>query len=192
MPTFPRPSYAGVASTLALILALSGTSYAAVSAAKGRIDTADIKNGAVTTPKIKNNAVTPAKLSEYSNSGLVKLNNGENKVMLSEGPFKLTARCTDIGGGGSSAELLVKNVGTKNALFESDYESNYADPVLEPGEILNAFYPTSDTTDYWYGEYYNMFSMTSANGSTSIMGQGNIGVKVLGADCAFQLFTQGS
>lgn len=187
---------------MALLVALSGTSFAAVTVAKGNVGTNDLKNGSVTTPKlhknavtkakIKNGSITPAKMTEYANSGMVKLDNGEKKVVLTEGPFKFTAKCVDAGGGSSTASLVAKNTGTKNALFESDYESNYADPIFEPGETLNAFYETTDSNPYWFGEYYNLFSVSSLNGSTSLVGQGNIGVKVGGADCAFQLFILGS
>jgi hypothetical protein len=43
-----------------------------------------------------------------------------------------------------------------------------------------------------FGEYDNLFSATSRDGSTSPTGQGTLGVKALGVDCAFQLFTFGS
>lgn len=202
MTQIPRPSYAGVTATLALLIALSGTSYAAVTLARGSVGTAQLKNGAVTTPKLdngavtskklKSNAVTPGKMSDYTDSHVVKLDNGQKKVLLKKGPFVFTAKCSDAGGGASTAALRAKNTGIKAALFESNYESNYADPFLGPGESREAFYVTTDTSPYWFGEYYNMFSVTSDDGATSLVGQGNIGVKVLGADCAFQLYTFGS
>ena len=53
--------YAAVTSTFALIVALSGTSYAAV-----KIGTQQIKNDAITSPKIKDGAVTGADVKESS------------------------------------------------------------------------------------------------------------------------------
>ena len=65
-----RPRYADVAATLALIIASSGTAYAAAT-----IGTADIIDGAVTTPKLAAEAVTAVKLAPDSvSSGNVKAN----------------------------------------------------------------------------------------------------------------------
>ena len=53
--------YAAAASTLALLVSLGGTSYAAV-----KIGTAQLKDGAVTSAKIRNGAVTGADVAEGS------------------------------------------------------------------------------------------------------------------------------
>lgn len=192
-----RVSSAHVIALAALFVALGGSAYAG-----GLIGTSKIRNNAVTTAKIKNNAVTtvklgngsvtPAKMKEYFNSGLVKLDNDQSKVLLERGPFRLTADCAEIGPGESVAHLWIQNTGTANALFQSDYLANYQDPVFDPGEKLEAFYTASGDSAYWFGDYYNMFSVTSADGRTSLIGNGNIGVKVLESDCAFQLFAWGS
>ena len=202
-----RVSSAHLIALLALFVALGSGAYAAnkvgtkqiknkaVSTQKlkgGAVTTGKIANGAVTAAKLKNKAVTASKLAEYTNSGLVKLSIGETKVLLTKGPFTFTAKCEDGGAGVVNASMTVKNTGGTAGLFESDYESNYNDPVLDPGEELNAFYSVSQSVPYWFGEYYNLFSATSDDGSTSITGSGNIGVKVLGADCVYQLFTQGT
>ena len=68
----------------------------------------------------------------------------------------------------------------------------HADPILKPGHALNAFEPATASSPYWFGRYYNPVSATSRDGSTALMGDGNIGVKVLGADCTLQLATFGS
>ncbi len=57
------PSPALVVSLVALLLALSGASYAAFSLPKNSVGTKQLKDGAVTTQKIKNGAVTKAKLN---------------------------------------------------------------------------------------------------------------------------------
>jgi hypothetical protein len=53
-----RPSPAMVVAVIALIVAISGTAYAA-----GKIGTKKIKNNAISTQKIKDNAVTGSKLA---------------------------------------------------------------------------------------------------------------------------------
>jgi hypothetical protein len=55
-------SYSNVIATLALMIALGGTSYAAVTLGKNSVKSRSIANGAVTSSKIKNGAVTGAKL----------------------------------------------------------------------------------------------------------------------------------
>lgn len=61
-PTRPiRGSLSLVISILALVVALSGTAYAAL--ADGSVDTRHLANGAVTKPKIASNAVTSGKIA---------------------------------------------------------------------------------------------------------------------------------
>ncbi len=55
-------SYSNVIATLALMIALGGTSYAAVTLGRYSVRSRNIANGAVTSSKIKNGAVTDAKL----------------------------------------------------------------------------------------------------------------------------------
>src|ERR1700694_4113003 len=54
-----RPSGASVVALIALIVALSGTAYAA-----GQIGSRQLKGGAVTSQKIKHRAVTTSKLAD--------------------------------------------------------------------------------------------------------------------------------
>ena len=59
-----RPSPAMVVACLALLVALGGTSIAAVTAiAPNSVGTAQIRAGAVTAAKIRNNNVTGAKIA---------------------------------------------------------------------------------------------------------------------------------
>jgi hypothetical protein len=61
-----RPSPAMVVSVLALIVALGGTSYAALKLPKNSVGTKQLKKSAVTNSKIKNNSVTGAKVKSGS------------------------------------------------------------------------------------------------------------------------------
>lgn len=61
-----RPHYANVASTLALVVALGGTGYAASQVPAHSVGTKQLKTGAVTAPKLAQHAVTRAKLVLHS------------------------------------------------------------------------------------------------------------------------------
>jgi len=64
-PSRPRPVRGGLSlavSILALVVALSGTAYAAL--ANGSVKTRHLANGAVTTPKIAGDAVTSGKVQD--------------------------------------------------------------------------------------------------------------------------------
>jgi hypothetical protein len=52
-----RPSPAMIVACLALLVALGGTSYAAVKVPRNSVGTAQLKKGAVTTLKVKNNSL---------------------------------------------------------------------------------------------------------------------------------------
>jgi hypothetical protein len=58
-----RPGAGLVVSVIALIVALSGTSYAAFSLPNNSVTSRQLRNGAVTTRKLKNRSVTAAKIN---------------------------------------------------------------------------------------------------------------------------------
>lgn len=64
-----RPSPALVISLIALIVALGGTSYAAMKLPKNSVGTKQLKKNAVTGVKIKKKAVTGAKVKDHSLTG---------------------------------------------------------------------------------------------------------------------------
>lgn len=66
---FRGPSPAMVVACIALAVALSGVSYAAVHLKRNSVGTAHIKNGAVTAAKIRANAVNGAKVANNSLTG---------------------------------------------------------------------------------------------------------------------------
>jgi hypothetical protein len=59
-----RPSPAMAVALLSLVLAVGGTSYAAVKLPAKSVGTPQLKNNAVTPPKLKNGSVTGAKLQQ--------------------------------------------------------------------------------------------------------------------------------
>jgi hypothetical protein len=64
-----RLSYANVMATVAVFIALGGSTYAALSLPKNSVGTKQLKNGAVTNQKLRNGAVTGLKLALQSVTG---------------------------------------------------------------------------------------------------------------------------
>lgn len=60
------PSPALIVATIALIIALGGTSVAAVALTRGSVTTAHLRNGAVTAPKVASNAIVSSKVKDGS------------------------------------------------------------------------------------------------------------------------------
>ena len=60
------PSPAMVVACLALLIALGGTSYAAIKLPKNSVGTKQLKTNAVTSPKVKNNSLTGSDILESS------------------------------------------------------------------------------------------------------------------------------
>ena len=62
-----RPSPASIVACIALLVALGGTSVAAVSqVARNSVGTPQLRDSAVTNPKIRNNAINSAKVAARS------------------------------------------------------------------------------------------------------------------------------
>jgi hypothetical protein len=64
-----RPRYADVTATLALVLALGGTAYAAGAIGPNTVGTAQLKNDAVTATKLHADAVTHGKIASNAIDG---------------------------------------------------------------------------------------------------------------------------
>jgi hypothetical protein len=65
-----RPSPALVVASIALLVALSGTSYAAITLPRNSVGTAQIKAGAVTSPKVRNGSLGVTDLSARAQRAL--------------------------------------------------------------------------------------------------------------------------
>ena len=80
----PRITYANVVSTMALILALGGASYAAVKLPKNSVVSSTIKNGQVKNKDLGKNAVTSAKIKDGTVAD-ADLGSGINGTKLADG-----------------------------------------------------------------------------------------------------------
>lgn len=76
---------------LALLVALGGSSYAAVKLSKNSVRTTHIKNNAVTGAKVKNNTLTGADIKEATLQGIVSQTalraSGIEKVFIKSAPY---------------------------------------------------------------------------------------------------------
>lgn len=91
-----RPSPALIISCLALFVALSGTSYAAVQLKKNSVQTKHIKNNAVTGKKVKNGSLTA---SDFKKGQLPKGEPGAKGEKGDRGPSTSAAAETERSGG---------------------------------------------------------------------------------------------
>jgi hypothetical protein len=180
------------------------------------ITPAKIKKNAVTTAKLKDNAVTGSKINEgslgsvpsaatatnatnavnaenaknwsrYATSGLKKASVGQSVTLLTVGPFTMTGKCKDLGGGNIEAAtyLTTSQPGSNMYSYEDSYYENDFDPGTE-AEIGESISSTTAEVGFWYS-YYTNFTATSGDGATLLRGDANNSVLAFGAQCAFQV-----
>ncbi len=80
-----RLTYADLASTLALLVALSGTAYAAVALPKDSVGTRQIKAAAVTAPKVRDGAIKRRKLAPNVVTSAKVADRGITRADLAQG-----------------------------------------------------------------------------------------------------------
>jgi hypothetical protein len=91
-----RPSPAMAVAFVALLVALGGTSYAAVKLSANSVHTKHIRNSAVTGAKVKNNAITGSDINEATLQGLnvaeaahAAKAAGVDRVIVKQAPFAM-------------------------------------------------------------------------------------------------------
>jgi hypothetical protein len=84
------PSPAMVVACLALLIALGGTSYAAIKLPRNSVGAKQLKRNAVTNPKVKNNAITGAKVAGNTLSGADVLESSLGQVPSAENATNAT------------------------------------------------------------------------------------------------------
>jgi hypothetical protein len=128
-----RPSPALIVAVVALVAALAGSALALPG--KNTVQSNDIKKNAVKSKQLKNNGVKGTDVDEASLGQVpsaasanalsflkhvtpFSLGNGETRVVLTHGPFTLTATCAINSGGQDIARLLI-STSVDNATFDA-------------------------------------------------------------------------
>ena len=184
-----RPSPAMIVALIALIAALSGSAYAALS--KNSVGTKQLKKGAVRTADLRNNAVTGKKAKESTFSEVPSANtantanvansansfggmsaqniapftlgNGGSQVVGVFGPFTLTATCA-INQAGSDLAQIIVTTSENNSAFIGEAE----DADFDVGDGLG------------YVEASNVVTGTPAIDEDSAMAASPSGTEILG------------
>jgi hypothetical protein len=149
-----RPSYAAVASTLALVLALGGTAYALV------VTSADIQNGTIQTEDLHKNAVTGNKVKNGTLTGS-DIKNGTIDVKDLTAAAQQDPRLqtfTTIVVPWTATDTPVVTVSTDHFTFTAKC---YDDPFLS---VDDAFANLSSNLDGWNSAYSLLGELT--DGST--------------------------
>jgi hypothetical protein len=123
---FRKPSPALVVATVALIVAMAGTSYAAFTLPKNSVGANQLKNGAVTTKKLRNGAVTAKKLNLTG----VRVPNAVHANSATNATNATNA--SELGGQSASAYALAGQPGFTDATLNSGV-SNYGNGFTTAG-----------------------------------------------------------
>jgi len=144
----PRPTFANVVSLLALVVALGGSAYAAVSLPKNSVGTKQLKKRAVTTSKFATGAVTGGKLAAGSLTG-----KQINSSTLGQVPSAAHA-------GSADAATNATHAGSADTAANAAHASN---SDLLGGSAPSAFFPASKVRTFnvklAFGQTQTLFSV---------------------------------
>jgi hypothetical protein len=192
---------------------IKGNSITTGKIKKNAITTSKIKKNSITTAKVKNGAITGAKVnlgtlgtvpnathattadtattatnfSRYHATGLKKASVGQTVTLLTVGPFTVTGKCKDEGGGYVEATSYITTNQVGSSMYS--YEDSYYESDFNPGTEAELSYPANDNSPYieWdsnYG-YYTEFRAASGDGATLLHGEIVNAVFIGGAQCAW-------
>jgi hypothetical protein len=188
---------------------IKGNSITTGKIKKNAITTAKIKKSAITTAKVKNGAITGPKVnlgtlgtvpnathattadtatnatnwSRYFTSGVKKTSVGNDIALATVGPFSITGRCEDLGGGEYYAWTFITTSQAGSFVNGEYYEADF-----NPGTEVEIGEYGQSTGPYWYDPYDDDdtgWTAASPSGSVVLKGLATAGVHVFGADCAF-------
>jgi hypothetical protein len=137
------PSPALVVSTIALMLAAGGTSYAAFSLPKNSVGTNQLKKNAVTASKIKNGAVTGSKIGRNTITG-----QNINVGTLGTVPSAVTAGHASSADRATNATAAATATNAANATHASNADSaTNADAAKALGSVAYGFDTSAGAID---------------------------------------------
>lgn len=136
------------------------------------------------------NAANAAHFNRFFSTGLIKASGGQEVQLLSIGPFTITGKCDDLGGGEFEATSYIT---TSQAHSNVNSEgSELSEANFEPGEEFEVGEEASSSgpfeANYGYGGYYSAFIAMSGDGQTLLSGEVTNSVNISGANCAFWAF----
>ena len=194
---------------------IKGNSITTGKIKKNAVTSSKIKSNSITTAKIKNDAVTGAKVnvstlgtvpsatnatnathatnadnatnwSRYGTTGVRKASAGSDVHLATIGPFNITGRCENLGGGEFEAWTFIST--SQGGAFVYGYGDSFYNADFNPGTDVEIGYGVRNTEPEWY-DYYDDdetgWTAASPNGSLVLIGNSTNGVHVFGADCAF-------
>jgi hypothetical protein len=196
-----RLTYANVASTLALVIALAGGTAFAID----KINGSQIKNHSIPASKLKRDAIVPhARISDQtaqlvvshrtgsrtyggsakdaatggSPAGIVKMSVGDTVTVLEKDPFTFTASCT---GDPNGSATVIESVSSSE---------DWTDSALKPhsaGEQIPYF--TSSNANSL--AFFVPAVAVAASGAAVVTGVTEMGVHAFGADCVIYQYLVG-
>ena len=188
---------------------IKGNSITTGKLKKNAVTASKIKKNSVTTAKIKNGAVTGAKVnvgtlgtvpsathatnadnatnwSRYFTTGVRTAPAGNDIQLATVGPFKITGRCENLGGGKYKAWTFINT--SEAGAFVYGYGNSFYNADFNPGTDVEIGYSVENAGAEWY-DYYDDdetgWTLASPSGSIVLIGNSTNGVHVFGGDCAF-------
>ena len=182
-----KPSASMVVALVALVMAMGGTSYAAITLGKNSVGSKQLKKNAVTTSKIKNGAVTGKKI-KLSSLGTVPSVNGLKRYsktlatagpssssptsvsLATDGPFTVLGECY-VSGSKTYAHTAVKTSQSGDAL--NSYGATSIDPFGPSNGAENVTQDYAEATTgspAFEGPYDGSWATMTPNNSLSVNG----------------------
>jgi hypothetical protein len=192
LSTIPRPTFAAVTATLALVVALAGSSYAAV-----QLNGRDIKRHSIPGNRLEAQAVVPAAKSARTTQQIVlpklkkkrhgrvqvrgdvlTLAAGDVVTLIQHGQFSLIASCPD------SAHPTLFAKSSKDGWFNSRPDGNLVNNGPHPAGTPVTISAISQSGNATLATL-PPFVLLGANGEALHVGPIDMGGGVLGEECVF-------
>ncbi len=118
-----RLTYANVMATVAVFVALGGSSYAALSLPKKSVGTKQLKRNAITSSKVRNGAITGVDVNESSFGQVPSAATAANATIATNAGHATNADQATNAGHATNADKAT-NAGTANAAFSTYHDDS--------------------------------------------------------------------